>query len=443
MKRLLVTVSMALMIPALASAGMAEHVRRKTIDGIDVIGYPMAVKDVVTVVGALPAGDALATTNHDNVAAATLTALMLDRGTAKQDKFAIASKLESVGASVRFSVQNQILEIRARCLKSDLPLLIGLIAEQLRSPAFSPSEFDKARQQLIGQLKNAVDNVQQRSAETFNRGVFPPGHLNYPASIDEELTAAQKITLDEVKSFHRKYYGPDHMTLVLVGDVAMARVDSMVAGAFRGWKGGVGYARDVRSPGGSEPRHHSVDVEIPGKTSTILAIGQATGLRNTDPDALALQVGTAVLGNPFTGRLMDTVRRKEGLTYGIDARLADDTFSDGSWQITGTFAPGLLNQGVISAQRELRRWWADGVTDQELAARKTNLVGTYLVELSDTTGMARALLNAVLQGRDVTWLDQYPVAIHALTVQQVNTAIKRHLDPEKMFVVKTGTLPTS
>src|SRR5271155_5018874 len=403
MRQLFVTVSMAVMIPALASAGMVEHVKRKTIDGIDVIGYPMAVKDVVTVVGALPAGDVLAVANHDNAAAATLTALMLDRGTAKQDRFAIASKLESVGASVHFSVQDQILEIRARCLKSDLPLVIGLLAEQLRSPAFSQSEFDKARQQLIGQLKNALDNVQQRSAEAFKRGVFPPGHLNYQVSIDEDLTAAQKLTLDEVKAFYRKYYGPDHMTLVLVCDIDMARVDSMVADAFRGWKGGLGYRRDVGSPGGSEPQHHSVDVEVPGKTSTLLAIGQATGLRNTDPDALALQLGTAVFGNPFTGRLMDTVRRKEGLTYGIEARLADDTFSDGSWQIIGSFAPGLLNQGVTSAQRELRRWWADGVTDQELAERKTNLIGTYLVELSDTTGMARALLSAVLQGRDVTW----------------------------------------
>ena len=443
MRQLFVTVSMALMIPGLASAGMAEHVKRKTIGGIDVIGYPTAVKDVVTVIGALPAGDVLAIANHDNAAAAALTALMLDRGTAKQDKFAIASKLESVGASVRFSVHDQVLEIRARCLKSDLPLLIALIAEQLRSPAFSQSEFDKARQQLSGQLKNAMDDVQQRSAETFKRGVFPAGDLNYLASIDEDLRAAQKLTLDEVKAFHRRYYGPDHMTLVLVGDVDMARVDGMVAGAFRGWKGGVGYLRDVRSPRGSEPPHHSVDVEIPGKTSTTLTIGQATGLRNTDPDALALQVGTAVLGNPFTGRLMDTVRRKEGLTYGIEARLADDTFSEGSWQITGTFAPGLLNQGLISAQRELQRWWADGVTDQELAARKTNLIGTYRVELSNTTGMAHALLNAVLQGRDVTWLDQYPLAIDALTIQQVNTAIKRHLDPEKMLLVKTGTLPTS
>jgi zinc protease len=57
--------------------------------------------------------------------------------------------------------------------------------------------------------------------------------------------------------------------------------------------------------------------------------------------------------------------------------------------------------------------------------------------------MARTLLSTVLRGRDVTWLDQYPKAVDAVTVRQVNTAIKEHLNPEKMIVVKTGTLPKS
>ena len=116
---------MALLTPALASAGMAEHVGRKTIDGIDVIGYPTAIKDVVTIMGAFPAGDAHAAADHDNAAVATLTAMMLDRGTTKEDKFAIAKKLEGVGASLRFGVQGQSLQIQARCLKQDLPVEIG------------------------------------------------------------------------------------------------------------------------------------------------------------------------------------------------------------------------------------------------------------------------------------------------------------------------------
>jgi zinc protease len=443
MKRLIVAALVALVTPALASVGMTEHVNRKKIDGIDVIVYPTAIKDVVTIMGSLPAGDALAAAGHYNVAAATLAAMMLDRGTTKEDRFAIAKRLEGVGASLHFDAQDQALQIQARCLTEDLPLVIELIAEQLRMPAFSQSEFDKARQQFIGEMKNGLDSVQQRSTEAFKRAVFPAAHPNHEPAIDEYLTAAQTLTLDEVKTFYRKHYGPDHMTLVLVGDVNMSRIQASVAGAFRGWKGGVDYLRDAKPANSTEPQDRSIAVEMPGKTSTILTVGQATGLRYIDPDTLALEVGTAVLGSGFTGRLMHAVRDREGLTYGITAGVSNNTFTDGSWQITGTFAPQLLDRGTASAQRELQHWWADGVTDEELAARKTNLIGTYQVGLSNTSGMARTLLSTVLRGRDVTWLDQYPKAVAGLTLQQVNSAIKQHLDPGKMVVVKTGIMPKS
>jgi zinc protease len=443
MKRLMVAASIGLLTPALASAGMAEQVNRKKINGIDVIGYRTAIKDVVTIMGALPAGDALAAADHDNVAVATLAAMMLDRGTTKEDKFAIAKKLEGVGASLRFNVQDQSLQIQARCLNQDLPLVIDLIAEQLRMPGFSQDEFEKARRQFIGELKNAVDNVQQRSAEAYRRAVFPVGHPNHEPTLDEYLTAAQTLTLDEVKTFYHKYYGPDHMTLVLVGDVNMPRIHDAVSRVFHGWKGGADYLRDANPATATQPQDRSITVEIPGKTSTILVVGQATGLRYSDPDTLPLQVGTAVLGSGFTGRLMHAVRDKEGLTYGIYAGVNNDTFADGSWQITGSFAPQLLDRGTASAQRELQHWWAEGVTGEELAARKTSLIGTYQVGLADTYGMARTLLSAVQRGRDVTWLDEYPKAVDAVTLLQVNTAIKQHLNPEKMMVVKTGTLPKS
>ena len=441
MKRLAVAASMALLTPALASAGMAEHVGRKTIDGIDVIGYPTAIKDVVTIMGAFPAGDAHAAADHDNAAVATLTAMMLDRGTTKEDKFAIAKKLEGVGASLRFGVQGQSLQIQARCLKQDLPVVIGLMAEQLRTPAFSQGEFEKARQQFIGELKNAMDSVQERSDEAFRRAVFPAGHPNHEPALDEYLAAAQTVTLDEVRTFYRKYYGPDHMTLVLVGDVNMSRIQGTVAGAFRGWKGGVDYLRDAKPANLTEPQDQTIAVEMPGKTSTVLSIGQATGLRYKDPDTVPLMVGTAVLGSGFTGRLMHTVRDKDGLTYHIEAEMSDNTFTDGSWQIMGTFAPELLDRGTASAQRVLEHWWADGITDEELAARKTNLIGSYQVGLANTSGMARTLLSTVLRGRDVTWLDQYPKTVDAVTLPQVNAAMKQHLNPAKMIVVKTGTLP--
>ena len=152
-----------------------------------------------------------------------------------------------------------------------------------------------------------------------------------------------------------------------------------------------------------------------------MILGQATGLRYRDPDALALRVGTAILGHGFTGRLMGTVRDKEGLTYNIGAAVTEDSIADGAWDISASFAPSLLDKGVASTRRVLDEWWQAGITDAELSARKQGIVGGYLVGLSTTGGLANAILTAVQRGYDVSWLDGYPEAIKALTRDQVNT----------------------
>jgi predicted Zn-dependent peptidase len=59
-------------------------------------------------------------------------------------------------------------------------------------------------------------------------------------------------------------------------------------------------------------------------------------------DALTLRVGAAVLGRGFTSRLLSKVRDEEGLTYDIRGGLASDTFSDGEFRITASFAPEIV-----------------------------------------------------------------------------------------------------
>src|SRR5271156_7228085 len=133
---------------AAAPASMAARGHRADTAGIDVVTYPTHVRDVVVVLGALPAGDAMA--GAGNAAVPSLTGMMLDRGTTKLDNFGIAERLEDVGASVSFGVGTQSLEIRAKCLRKDLPTVLSILAAELRTPALPAAEPAKAKQQLIG-----------------------------------------------------------------------------------------------------------------------------------------------------------------------------------------------------------------------------------------------------------------------------------------------------
>jgi zinc protease len=423
----------------LAEANVADQSHRSQVAGIDLITYHTDVKKVVVIIGSLPAGDAMA--EPGNIAIPTLTGMMLDRGTKSLDKFAIAEQLDNVGAEIAFSVGTQSLEIRAKCLTKDLPLVIGLIAAELRTPALQMPEFNKAKQQFIGALEASAQNTEARAQEAFGRAIFPQGHPNRPHAVADYEAAAKAATLDELKAFHAKYYGPAHMTLVVVGDLAAAETQAEIGKAFSGWAGGQDFVRPAASAVLKAARE--VSVPLADKPSVSVILGQPTGLRYKDPDALALRVGTAIFGSGFTGRLMGIVRDKEGLTYNIGAGMADDSIVDGRWDISASFAPALLDKGIASTQRELDRWWKDGITDRELTVRKQGLVGGYLVGLSTTAGLANAILTDVQRGYDVSRIEEYPEAVKALTRDQINSAIKNHINPSVMVLVKAGSVPPS
>lgn len=138
---------------------------------------------------------------------------------------------------------------------------------------------------------------------------------------------------------------------------------------------------------------------------------------------------------------MSNVRDKDGLTYGIYSYVTNDSVTDGDWRITATFAPALLAKGIESTRRQLTLWHDQGITAAELAQRQRELVGNFQVNLATTSGLAQALLTTVQRGLELTWLDEYPARINALTLEQVNRAIRTHLDPAKMVLIQAGTLP--
>jgi zinc protease len=422
-----------------AAANMADQAHRSKVDGIDLITYRSNVKDVVVILGVLPAGDAMA--ESGNVAIPTLSGMMLDRGTKALDKFAISEKLENVGAEISFTVGVQSLEIHAKCLKKDLPLIIGTIAAELRTPSLLVGEFNKAKQQLIGELEASAQNGSALASEAFERAVFPEGHPNRPHTLAEYIASAKSANLEELRAFQAKYYGPAHMTLVVAGDVSDADAQADIGKAFSGWSGGQDYLRPAKPAAAAAASEKTVP--LADKPSVTMLMGQASGLRYSDPDNLPLRVGTAILGRGFTGRLMGTVRDKEGLTYNIGANMRDDNVTDGVWEVSASFAPTLLAKGVESTRREVAKWWREGVSELELAAHKQGLIGSYFVSLSTTLGLAETILVNAQRGYDPSWLDAYPKALKALTREQVNAAIKTHINPNTLVLVEAGSVPAA
>ncbi|MBN3744669.1 insulinase family protein [Burkholderia sp. Se-20373] len=426
-----------LCLPVAAQAGIADRVVRAQAGSITLLTYSMSPQEMVSVTGVMPLGDADTASKAANPAVPLLTGILLQEGTTRRDKVAISALLESLGAQLSFQTDGGYVGIHGQSLTKDLPTLIDLMAEQLRLPAFKPEELAKAKSRLEAAIRNAGENPPVRATEALNRSIYPAAHLNAPVPRERMLDAIAAATLDDIKAFHHAYYGPAHMTLVVVGGADPRRLQSMVTEAFAGWSGGRALVR--QGPPRKTSRPDTQRIAMGDKESVSVMLGQAIDLRANDADYLPLSAAVNILGNGFTGRLMAGVRDKEGLTYGIRAGLSGLSLMDGGFVITSSFAPPLLDKGVASTRRILDAWWKQGVTQTELDARKDGMIGRHQVAMETTGQMAAMIAQTVLQDRPLSDLDTYPERVRALTVEQVNTAIRTYLDPDRMTLVEAGT----
>jgi zinc protease len=98
----------------------------------------------------------------------------------------------------------------------------------------------KLKQQYAISCQSDSVNPDSMGTIALTRYLFPrlPGDdVRFPK---EQLAALQQITVDDIKRFHQKYYGPKSFTLVVVGDVEIEPVRDAVEKVFSGWEGGIG-----------------------------------------------------------------------------------------------------------------------------------------------------------------------------------------------------------
>ena len=180
---------------------------------------------------------------------------------------------------------------------------------------------------------------------------------------------------------------------------------------------------------------------MPDKTSLDIIIGTATGLSEENPEYDAFYAGLFALGGNFSSRLVEEVREKRGLTYHAHTTLEAGTDGvESFWLANASFAPSLVGKGAKILKKEIEKWASRGIAAKELELKKETIAGNFQVKLSTTGGLAKVILDNAEQGRAKEYIDQYPRIIRALTLKEVNAAIKEYSRPDNLVTVSAGTI---
>ncbi|SHF73923.1 zinc protease [Salegentibacter echinorum] len=409
--------------------------KRQNVGSIDLVTVKTAVNDFITVNGSFNAGEYAAEKSN----LASITAAMLSKGTSNKDKYEFSEALEKMGTNISFYAGDFKTGFYFKTLNENSDAVIKLLAEALFEPAFKKEELELIKKQYVGNLKNRLDDPATLGQIELSQTLYPKGHPNYSKSLEEQIKDVKSISLEDVKTFHKSHYMNVPMHTVIVGDVEEAKITESLKQNFPDAKKEASKL-SFDSKAVKSKKEVTKTIQVPEKPSADLTIAQYTGLTKNDADYLAMKVGTYALGGGFAGRLMQEVRDKEGLTYGIYANQSGNTFTDGYWRVNASFNPDLIEKGETSSFREINKWIEEGITKEELKNKKTNIIGSFKVSLSTTGGMARTILQYLQEGKDPSYIAKYPEEIDNLNLKEVNTAIKKYIKPGQFIIIKAGSL---
>ena len=382
-------------------------------------------------------GDIYAEANNSRVP--DLVSSMLDQGTTKQTKFEISNQLEKAGA--RLSIGNGKAEVNfyAKFLSKDLEMVFGLLSEQLQSPAFNEEDLEKIKKQMVTSYKKRKESTRGRAVSNMLASFYPAGHENTPEDNDRSIEDIKKTTTEDLIAFHKENYGKGGMIVVAVGDVDHEQLSNTIKKEFGSWKDSPLIKKTSSTKGKRAPGKAYVTMK--DKTSTDFIVGTPLMVDRFHEDYMPLYVATHILGGNFSARLMQTVRVKEGLTYGINSTISGfGNNNDGYWMVGGTFAPELLAKGEKATLREIKKWAEGGVTQSEVDITKSTLIGSYQVGFDTTYGLSGGILGAVSTWGDLSYVDNYPSIVSDVTLEQVNAAIKKYIIFDGIYQVAAGSI---
>ncbi len=377
---------------------------------------------------------------HDKPGLAQITANMLERGTEKRTKFELAGDLERVGAQLAFSADPFAVNVAARALSKDVPLVMTALSEALREPAFPAEELEKLKQQVVAGIQEQQSNTGYRARERFSQLIFDEASPFYMPAGERLIESVRSITVEDVRAFYTKFYGGRSLILSVSGDVRAEEVAQQFADAFGGFKGPESVDINVVDP---EPRTgtHREVVLLKDKASVDILLGSAAPLRRDSEDYYAAGLANSALGeSTLSSRLGLRVRDQEGLTYGINSRFRAPSLAAGPWYVGVSVNPNNIEKAINSALNVLRDYVENGIRPDELADEKSSAIGSFKVSLATNAGLAGAMWNSEFYRLGLDYMDRYPQIIQAVTIEEVNAAIRKYFRPDHLTVVLAGDI---
>ncbi|SDI86468.1 M16 family metallopeptidase [Lutimaribacter saemankumensis] len=363
--------------------------------------------------------------------ATSLMVSLLEEGAGDLDARAFAKATESLAASFRYDTSDDAVRISAKFLTENRDQAVALLRDSLVAPRFDEDAVARVRSQLLSILQSDEKDPRAIAGKQFDAMVYGDHPYGMPQDGTVEIVGA--LTRDDLLAAHEGALARDRIYVGAVGDITPEEL-AILLDTLLG---------DLPATGAPLPGPAGVTLDggthvVPFPTPQSVAIFGQPGIDRDDPDFFAAFILDHILGGgSFESRLMQEVREKRGLTYGVYSYLVDKDQAQ-LWQGAVSSANDRVAQAVRVIRDEWQKMRDSGVTAEELQDAKTYLTGAYPLRFDGNGPIANIIVAMQMEGLPIDYIDTRNEKIEAVSLDDINRVAQELLDPDRLTFVVVG-----
>jgi zinc protease len=368
------------------------------------------------------------------------TAGMLMNGTAKRTKQQLKDELDRLQATITVAGGATLVSVTITAKQVNFAEVLKIAAEILKEPSFPEADFEQVKKSALTGVENGITDPQAIATRELRRAfnMKKKGSIGYAGTAEEEIAEIKAVTLDQLKKFHKEFYGASSGKLAITGEFNESEVSALVKDLFGSWKSAKPYTRIGEQY--QDVAGNKIAIEAPDKANAVYIARSQFRMRDENPDYPALLIGNYIMGGGFlNSRLATRIRQKDGISYSVGSSFSVSSLDDtGGFLIQGILAPENETRFDTAIREEVQKIVTEGYTEKEVAEAKQGWLLSRRRNIGNDAVIRASLLSFMTTKRNFAWEEAMEKKVEGLTVEQINAAMKKYLNLDRFVVIKAG-----
>ncbi|MFQ5699613.1 MAG: M16 family metallopeptidase [Myxococcota bacterium] len=354
---------------------------------------------------------------------------MLFKGTERRAVGEIARTVEAAGGNINAFTSFDMTVYHITMSSRDTAVGVDVLSDAVLHSSFDPDELRKEKQVILEEIRRGEDSPGQvlskaLFAEAFRAHPYRRPVIGTPDSV-------VSFTREQLLDFHRRWYVPNNMTFVVVGDFDPRSVLSQIRAAFEAREP----RPDVSHSRAAEPEPQQPAGEVVRRDFEQTQMGLAfLGTSIRDADTPYLDLLGMVLGGGETSRLYRDLKDRRRLVHSVSAG-AYTPFDPGLFMIDVTLEPEKIDETLPAIREEITKLAQLGPSQVELDRARTNLLSSQVHEKETMEGQARKIGYWETLGGGIEAEQRYLDAVRRATRDDLQHVASRYLQAQHVRIV--------